>query len=225
VISETFLGEYLKGVTVHPISELIDHEVNLTAANGTKIPYSGWAEINVRLLDPLEPGSARQELTVSFLVTNEQLQSPIIGYNVIEELLKEDLNPKQMEAVYDSFPGKSDKDIDTLVNLIQCDASGYLCQVKTGKKTVVIPKLKTVYVNCFVKTGPVDDIAPVMFEPTEQTELPEGIQLQDSLLYVKQGNSSKVKITVHNMSGHDIVLGNRTHLGHLQWMLSCEKLK
>jgi len=220
VISETFLREYLKGVTVHPISELIDHELNLTAANGTKIPYSGWVEINVRLLDPPEPGSAQQDLTVPFLVTNEQLQSPIIGYNVIEELLKENLNPKQMEAVYDSFPGKSDKDIDTLVNFIQCDASGYLCQVKTGKKAVVIPKLKTVYVNCFVKTGPIDDIAPVMFEPIEQTELPEGIELQDSLLYVKQGNSSKVKIPVHNMSGHDIVLGNRANLGHLQLVKS-----
>jgi hypothetical protein len=66
---------------IRDISELLaaDSGLNLTAANGTPIAYKGWVEARFRLNREDE-----KEITVPFLVTPEQLEQPIIGYNVIE---------------------------------------------------------------------------------------------------------------------------------------------
>jgi hypothetical protein len=64
------------------ISELIEGELDLTAANGTRIAYSGWTEIEVRLISSKEEDPS---VMVPFLVTNDSLEYPILGYNVIEE--------------------------------------------------------------------------------------------------------------------------------------------
>ena len=68
------------------ISELINGELDLTAANGTRITYSGWTEIEVRLISSKEKDPS---VMVPFLVTNDSLEYPILGYNVIEELIKQ----------------------------------------------------------------------------------------------------------------------------------------
>ena len=79
------MEKFFNKAAVRDISELIDEELNLTAANGTKIAYSGWVEIEVRLTS-----SSKDEpsVIVLFLITNENLEYPILGYNVIEELVQ-----------------------------------------------------------------------------------------------------------------------------------------
>ena len=79
------MEKFFNKAAVRDISELIDEELNLTAANGTKIAYSGWVEIEVRLTS-----SSKDEPSaiVLFLITNENLEYPILGYNVIEELVQ-----------------------------------------------------------------------------------------------------------------------------------------
>ena len=64
---------------IRDISEFLgaDSRLNLTAANGTPIPYKGWVEARFRLNQEDE-----KEVTVPFLVTHERLEQPIIGYNV-----------------------------------------------------------------------------------------------------------------------------------------------
>ena len=57
-------------------------ELNLTTANGTTIPYKGWVDLTFRLSSP------ESELSVPFLVTEEILETPLVGYNVIEEILQ-----------------------------------------------------------------------------------------------------------------------------------------
>ena len=85
ILSTEMMGKFFNKATVRDNSELIDEELNLTAANGTKIAYSGWVEIEVRLTS-----SSKDEpsVMVPFLITNENLEYPILGYNVIEELVQ-----------------------------------------------------------------------------------------------------------------------------------------
>ena len=218
ILSETFLKGQLRGESVRPIAELIDEKLDLTAANGTNIPYQGWVEIDVKLAST--GAGTTQVITVPFLVTGDEMQYPILGYNVIEELLGDTQDPQHLKAIQNSFPGKSEKEVDALVNFINCGTSDYLCHVRTGKRSVVIPKSRTVYVSCCSRTGTVDDKLPVLFEPLESSEIPEGLVLQDSLLFVKRGNTSRVKIPVHNMTNHDIVLTSRAVLGTLQLVSS-----
>jgi hypothetical protein len=64
--------------------------LEINAANGTAIPCTGWVELEFRLLS-----SGREETTVMvpFLITSEELNYPIVGYNVIKEIVKCDCVP------------------------------------------------------------------------------------------------------------------------------------
>ena len=90
------------------------------------------------------------EQVAPFLVTSENLDCPILGYNAIEELVRNDQNP--IPTVYDHFPGKDKANLDALVNFIQSTSSNHICSIKTGRKYVVIPKNHTVNVDCRANT-------------------------------------------------------------------------
>ena len=57
------------------------------AANGTEIPYKRWAELNFRIPDNQSDITV---IKVPFLVTAESIDMPIIGFNVIEQIVSND---------------------------------------------------------------------------------------------------------------------------------------
>ena len=61
---------------------------------------------------------------------------------------------------------------------------------------------------------------PVLFQPNQLAHLPEGLELYETLLYMKPGKTSRVQIAVCNGTDHDIVLNGRTALGVLQALKS-----
>ena len=85
IVSVDFLKSQLPTVTIRDIEHLLgtDGSTSLQAANGTNIPYCGWIEIGVRLTNENET-----ETRVPFLVTMENIEQPIIGFNVIELMVK-----------------------------------------------------------------------------------------------------------------------------------------
>ena len=59
------------------LSELLETSLNLTAVNGTQIPY-----IEIRLkLSPSSSNSNQVKLVARFIVTSENLDCPILVYN------------------------------------------------------------------------------------------------------------------------------------------------
>ena len=85
ILSEGFLKSQLSCIHIKDIEQLVgsNGSISLQAVNGTDIPYSGWAEIGVRLSNENEA-----EIRVPFLVTKEVIEQPIIGFNVIELMVK-----------------------------------------------------------------------------------------------------------------------------------------
>ena len=103
-------------VPIRNISELVDIELNLTAANGTTIPYKGWVELKFRLPSP------ESELLVPFLVTEEILETPLVGYNAIEEILQgndDQSLQRQVVDVNSAFTGLNMNDSNVVVNFVQ----------------------------------------------------------------------------------------------------------
>ena len=150
IMSQEMMEKQFPKSTLKSISELIDGDLDLTAANGTKIAYTGWTEIEVRLnsLEKDEPA-----IVVPFLITNDNIEYPILGYNVIEELIKPmDKSGEQSvhltAAVHASFQDFSEEVLLKLVELIQATNSDKLCVVKSTKRDMVIPANRTVQVNC-----------------------------------------------------------------------------
>ena len=193
----------------------------MTAANGTKITYSGWVEIEVQLTS-----SSKDEpsVMVPFLITNENLEYPILGYNVIEELAQPvnlpDDQSTHIAAVQASFHDLDEIVLLDLIELIQGTKADRLCTIKSSKRDVVIPAKRTIQLNCRANTGPVEEAMPVLFEPDELTPWPQVLAIHETVTAVKRGSTSKIKIDVIKTTNHGIVLRKHTILGSLQLVKS-----
>ena len=224
IMTQAMLEETLPGTAVKDISELINVGLDLTAANGTKIPFIGWADVRVRLPSPTKEG---QEVHVPFLVTVDRLEMPILGYNVIEELVKMDSQEGEspsgfgiLSSLKAAFIDGGESQLEALINLIQAPDDDYLCSVRTPKRDTVIPRGQAVKVSCRANTGPVLTNVPVLFEPDELSQWPAELEIYETLKTVKKGSVSRVAIEVHNTSDHDVTLPRRTLLGRLQLIKS-----
>ena len=86
VISRRFLKQTFGGLEIRNLVDLlgVHTRLDVKAANDTPIPYSGFVELEFSFLG--EQGIPT--IIVPFLVTDNALENPIIGYNVIEEIVK-----------------------------------------------------------------------------------------------------------------------------------------
>ena len=82
IILGHFLDKTFPDLKVREISELIEADLSLTTANGSPIKYTDWVQLDFKLSP--EPDI----LHVPFLVTKEQFDSLVIGFNVIEQSIK-----------------------------------------------------------------------------------------------------------------------------------------
>ena len=177
--------------------------------------YIGWVELNFRLL------SSKEELTVPFLVTDQSLDTPIIGFNVIEEIVKTSSEDAMLhQEITSSFTELNGKNASALVNFIQNRNQSDLCLIKTMKHDTIIPPRQSQSVTCRANTGPVERTTPVLFEPDESNPWPSRLEITETLLTVKKGKSGKVEIDIVNNTNHDIRLPGQTLLERLQLVQS-----
>ena len=218
IISEYVVNSQFPSIQLRDIQELLgtDHNIDLQAANGTKIPYLGWVELDLKLI---EQGT---DVRVPFLVTREKLELPIIGYNVIELIVNGNHNTEESlaEGMTKSFRNSSPENILALINFIQASQPDELCTLKSSKRLLVVPKGQTVQVHSRANTGPVSRRMPVLFEPDELAPWPTGLTVHEALTTVKDGNASLIDVQVTNNTDHNITLPGRTVLGRLQLVRS-----
>ena len=227
VASKPWLEANLPDYMLHDISDLLlDQKLDLKAANGTEIKYIGWTPIEFRLSNSCE----ENKITVPFLVTETDINLPIVGFNVIELLIRGGLNQLTgIEALLNemtaTFTDSSPDNVKAFVDFISVSTPTELCTLKTEKRTVVIPKGAVIEVTCRANTGPLERKTPVLFEPLSEFELPYGLELSETLLCADKGSSSRLNVKVCNTTNHDIHLKGRTVLGHLQLVKSVTPLE
>ena len=223
IISLKQLRNHFPLVEIQDIKDLLESTVDLelTAANGTKLPYSGWVEIDFELIN--SGVNLTNALEVPMLVTEFSLDQPIIGYNVIEEMVKNNNAPDEQNLLLllsASFPGTSSSNLNAFVNFIQTKSVDEICVVKNGKRNINVPSGHTVKVPCRVNTGLIDEKTPVMFDPDVESGFPPGLEVHESLLTLKKGNCLRINLQIVNKSNHDIILKNRSLLGSLHQIRS-----
>ena len=220
IVSEDFLQSQLPTVQTRDIKQLLgtDGSISLQAANGTDIPYCGWVEIGVRLTNENET-----EIRVPFLVTKENIEQPIIGFNVIELMVRNTEGNEDdvlLERMSRSFKVSKSGDLQALISLIRTTNSGELCLVKSTKKPHTVPAGETVHLPCRANTGPIHRKTPVIFEPDELATWPSGLAVHESLTTVKEGDTTIFSVPVTNNTNHDITLPGRVVLGRLHLVRS-----
>ena len=168
-------------------------------------------ELNFRL------SSYNHDWKVPFLVTEQCLDSPLIGFNVIEEIIKGSKGDAALsQVITSSFTDLDSQTASVVENFIESLNQEELCFIKTNKRDTTIPPKQSLRVTCRANTGPVGRPTPVLFEPDEANPWPNGLEISETLLTVKKGKSSQVEIDITNNTNHEIVLRGRTLLGRLQ---------
>ena len=198
--------------------------LNLSAANGTSISYTRWIDIFLTF------GSERQkstEISVPFLVTEANIDYPIVGYNVIVEVINNDSDAigSLSDLMKDSFRNSKDEDVKQFVNFTQTQEPSEICSLNSSKKDILIPSGKSVKVSCRANTGELDKRTPVIFEPDEAVPWPDGLSIPEAVLSFKPGKSCTVSVEVTDMSKRDISFQGRTVLGRLEPVRSVTPLK
>ncbi len=56
------------------------------AVNGDSLPFDGWVAFTVNLMGNEDPNLS---ITVPFLVSSLALERPLLGFNVLEEMIQE----------------------------------------------------------------------------------------------------------------------------------------
>ncbi|KAK2550083.1 hypothetical protein P5673_029269 [Acropora cervicornis] len=197
IISNEFLKNF-PGVVVKDISESLDTKLNMTAANGSEMPYIGWVELNFRL------SSCNLDLKVPFFVTEQCLDSPLIGFNVIDKIIKGSNGHAALsQVITSSFNDLDSQTPSIFVNFFESLNQEELCRIKTTKRDTTIPPKQSLRVTCRVNTGPVGRHTLVLFEPDETDLWPNGLEISETLLTVKNGKSSKGDIDIINNTNHE----------------------
>ena len=203
--------------TLRPISEITGDRVNLRAANGTVIPYIGWVDLKFNLPNPTATVGT---FIAPFLIVNDnELQQPIIGYNVIKEFvtLTDKVFPSHKSADYlqGAFPTKNKRQLDAIVNFIQTAKIDVFSEVKSGEQLIVVPKKSQVNVKCMVRLDTELRGKKAFFEPVTNLFLPEGLVIEEALIDLKP-STHKLNVRVTNITNHPLQIPNSTVLGNLE---------
>ena len=194
LISSELINNCFSDRSVRDISEFLGdgESLNLVTASGDILPYKGWTELSFQLINNKRNN---QTIQVPFLVTAETIEKPIIGYNVIEEIIcgnSNDSDEKKavLSSIQKSFTNISEHKASALIHLVyNSQKQNEVCDVKTTKRDFVIQKNTTVDVSCRANTGYLERHTPMIFEPSLPSTLPSGLSVTESVLTMKKGNA------------------------------------
>ena len=114
---------------LHDTSDLLlDQKLDLKAANGTEIKYIGWTPIEFRLSNSCE----ENKITVPFLLTETDINPPIVGLNVIELLIRSGLNQQTgietlLNEMTATFTDSSPDNVKAFIDFISVSTPTELC--------------------------------------------------------------------------------------------------
>ncbi|KAL2084771.1 hypothetical protein ACEWY4_020289 [Coilia grayii] len=219
VINEAWRVEHLPHTIVRPIKELLGPDT-LTgiAANRTEIPFCGWVEAEFKLCD-----TDTEALVVPILVSGDPgvAERPIIGYNVIEEVVKAQhtgfrVDPTTIQTVSATFSIRP-RIARMVVKLIQTpDQHESVGVVTTGRRRVTLSANEVTTIAVPARLGARFKGQEVLFTPSNLHPLPHGLEVTEGLVTTDVGKKTAiVKIPIANTTNHPIVLGQRITLGHL----------
>ena len=175
--------------------------LHLCAANNTNVNIEGVAMLKFGL-GPLE-------VPVPFLVTNDKLDSPIIGYNLIKHVVEMDL-VELPSLLKDSLPKLSRASAEAVISIISHDSIDET-DVKVKRDTTVPPNSRC-RVKCSTKFEVSEPKQNVVFTPYPSDKEYES---SDMLVQMKFGKRV-VDVVVSNPTNRSITLEKGFVLGSIE---------
>lgn len=222
IVNDVWRQQQLSDTVIHPLEELLG-EATLTglAANNTEIPFIGWVEINFQLNGG--PFSTPL-LKVPMLVSSDPTvaEDPIIGYNVIEEIVKRmedtpERRERKMLHIMSSAFSITRKEAQTLLKLIQSgEQEVTVGVVKNGRKLVYLPANQVTTIMVRAHVGSQYEGQELLFSPSEINPLQEDLELNEAVVKIPVRHVKYIPISVVNTAKQNITLQRNQILGYLQ---------
>ena len=209
LVNRTWLETNVTGdYKIRPVSELFE-DVEIEAVGQNVIPYIGYALLSFEM--GKHEGKA---LTVPFLVTSIKLRQPLIGTNVMEEMV----------ANYGSTQlSTSLKRLDMVAaSAISAELlreTQPLSSVKTLKKKsdLMIKAGQAGVLRCKITNVEVEVPTPAIFQPKPGWNWNQsGIRIQESLVKLKKGVNQRIKVNVINTGDSDFTFDCAEVIGTLE---------
>ena len=212
LVNKSFLKENFPDVKIHSIKDFIGEGLTLTAANKSTIDTEGVVVLDF--------GVAEDGLfQVPFLVTSQEISSPIIGYNTIEHLVKNYRKEMNMSEslcnLVDAL--SSTENADAVVNLIEQGSSikELNSEAKLERNVVVNPGCCE-KVRCRIRDLKFSHNGDklVVFSPLEEMCV-EGDLVAFESACVLKSNRKFVDVMVYNPTSHKMFLQKGKVLGEV----------
>ncbi|KAL6483870.1 hypothetical protein MHYP_G00087420 [Metynnis hypsauchen] len=223
IIDEYWKNKHLPAAALRDVTDAVEapDALKLVTANGSSLPYVGWLEISFKLASF---GTSATELLIPVLVMQgNHLSHPIIGFNVIEQIIKQNDQKRTKRRgkvpLYDTvraaFPSLKKSKVHAFINLINSeDCSVY--RVRTMKERLSVPKKSVLQIQCYAQMPSVREDTTLLFEPDVNQQWPEGLELTETLVHLQRGSRPHILIDVQNGTERDITLAGKTILGTVQ---------
>ncbi|KAL7868508.1 hypothetical protein SRHO_G00098920 [Serrasalmus rhombeus] len=199
-IPQSFYETYLPHAECKPLNDLLEVE----AANGQLVPYSGYIELNITFPESFL-GTSIEVPTLALVVPDKcgSAQSPLlIGTNTLDALYEKYC--EECSANYQSQHHGYKMVLKTLeVRHKQTEDSKVSDVRLCSEEPQVIPAHQSLVLDGSVTTrGPEKQF--VLQQPT--TSLPGGLIVTSSLLTLPNKPQTKLPVMLKNESNHDIIL-------------------
>ncbi len=223
IVGANWKKKYLPDIKVRPVKELLEEgALELSAANGTDIPYEGWMEIEFTLFKNAVAGMSDKPVLVPILVASSDIDRPIIGFNVVEELaLTNDssgdctLSDYMVKRLCSAMEvgRKTARAVLSVLNKQKPEEQPHT--VRVGRQPVTIPKNIVMAVQCSRLNKRMLGASQGVMEPNHEAPWPTGLVVREQFIYIPANDEGKIEVTVENVTDNDITLGSRTTLGWL----------
>lgn len=215
LVCEKWLNQNTDNIEIKSVSSLMGVDIEVEGVGNSSIPYLGYVDLNFRMGDTT--------LEVPFLVSNEDLIQPLIGYNIIEVVTKmaNETDSAQI-ALKEGFQHLSEPVLENLGTFLTEDKPERLTTVSVNRVGTTIPAGAAVRLKCKIERQLSDQKTPVLFEPSIlfNASMSDRLKVQESLLTLKKGSTDSVTIVVSNTSAKDVKLHGRTVIGNLNLISS-----
>lgn len=166
MVGKTWVEKFLPNVPIKPIEDLLsDHQLYITAANGCEIPFVGWIEVFFKLKSN---GLGTFAIRVPMLVSDCCNDNPLLGFNVIEELIRgssdrpnstENLTVLLSKAM-NVRQSIANNIVNDVIQLADSEEKSDSCVVKVGKKGLTVKRGELCEVKCRIRGGPEGGVMP-----------------------------------------------------------------
>ena len=213
LVDRRWLRRHFPGKKIESVSEFLKREgvkeLKLRAANATEIKLDGVVVVNFSLKE------GEEGIAVPMLVASENIAQPILGYNVIEDLILNGSLEHRLALQLALISEKGVVEIDSLAAVMEERANNpdFITHIKTSK-TITVPAGRRVKVRCRVKAVSNDDEQTVYFQP----ELVEGdgeVMVSETVCKLKRGKTNYVVVDMMNDTKRDKVVGRGSMIGSI----------